>query len=313
MYRFAFADTQTSTLIFKADGLDFPSEMPYGSSPTLTWATTDISSCTASQSSSAAIVGWNGSVGTSGTLKVPNLTNDTTFTLICKNSSQTVTVSDSVRVPIGFLVKPSVSGIVSKEIGGKIFSGTTVFVEGKGFLLTDNKANIGSLLSYPDASLDLSSVDGKNATFTVPYLKPGTYNFWLSNWNGISELRPITISATSTPTESPAPSSVQPPSATILTTPTAVIAPTVPVQSALSCTSLARDLKYQSRDANTAGSVSLLQLFLQKNGTLNSEPTGYFGAMTLAAVKKFQIDNLISSTGFVGPLTRAKIQTLSCR
>ncbi len=79
-----------------------------------------------------------------------------------------------------------------------------------------------------------------------------------------------------------------------------------------SCVSINNNLRYQSRDVNTNGEVSTLQDFLQSKGYLNSEPTGYFGLMTLAAVKKFQISNGIEGTGYVGPLTRAKIKTLTC-
>ncbi len=38
-----------------------------------------------------------------------------------------------------------------------------------------------------------------------------------------------------------------------------------------------------------------------------SPATGYFGNMTLAAVKTYQTANMIPSTGFVGPMTRAKM------
>lgn len=79
-----------------------------------------------------------------------------------------------------------------------------------------------------------------------------------------------------------------------------------------SCFSLSSTgLRYQARDANTNGEVSMLQDFLQSKGYLNSEPTGYFGLMTQAAVKKLQSASGIDPTGYVGPLTRAKISA-SC-
>ncbi len=80
-----------------------------------------------------------------------------------------------------------------------------------------------------------------------------------------------------------------------------------------SCISLVNNLKYRSRDANTNGEVSTLQDFLQSKGYLNSEPTGFFGLMTLNAVKAFQTANSISATGYVGPITRAKISILTCQ
>lgn len=79
-----------------------------------------------------------------------------------------------------------------------------------------------------------------------------------------------------------------------------------------SCVSLSNNLRYQSRDINTNGEVSTLQDFLQFKGYLNSEPTGYFGLLTVKAVQGFQNANGINGTGYVGPLTRAKISVVSC-
>ena len=84
---------------------------------------------------------------------------------------------------------------------------------------------------------------------------------------------------------------------------------TMPVSA---CLVISHNLAYRSRDINTNGDVSALQDFLQAKGHLNSEPTGFFGLLTLGAVKKFQSANGIESTGFVGPLTRAKIKNLTC-
>ncbi len=79
-----------------------------------------------------------------------------------------------------------------------------------------------------------------------------------------------------------------------------------------SCVSLVNNLKYRSRDVNTNGEVSTLQDFLRSKGYLNSNPTGYFGVLTLKAAKDFQSANNIIQTGFVGPITRAKISILTC-
>ena len=84
-----------------------------------------------------------------------------------------------------------------------------------------------------------------------------------------------------------------------------------------SCLSLKYNLTYRSRDASTNGEVSDLQDFLNINGYLSSEPTGYFGAATVAAVKKFQIAVGIGTSttpglGGVGPKSRAKIATMTC-
>jgi uncharacterized repeat protein (TIGR01451 family) len=85
-----------------------------------------------------------------------------------------------------------------------------------------------------------------------------------------------------------------------------------PLGTASDCVVLTSDLRYRARDINTNGDVSTLQDFLSVKGYLNSEPTGYFGVGTLAAVKKYQSANGITPTGFVGALTRAKIKAQTC-
>jgi peptidoglycan hydrolase-like protein with peptidoglycan-binding domain len=79
------------------------------------------------------------------------------------------------------------------------------------------------------------------------------------------------------------------------------------------CINLEYNMRYRMRDANTNGQVSVLQDFLQARGYLNSEPTGFFGLLTFRAVKSFQNANgIIPASGYVGPITRAKIKHLTC-
>lgn len=80
-----------------------------------------------------------------------------------------------------------------------------------------------------------------------------------------------------------------------------------------SCLTLSNNFGYRSRDAYTSGEVSALQDFLQTKGFLNSEPSGFFGLLTMGAVKDFQTANSIDPTGYVGPITRGKIRNLSCQ
>ena len=58
--------------------------------------------------------------------------------------------------------------------------------------------------------------------------------------------------------------------------------------------------------------VMLLQKFLQKNnwGVLSDGVTGYFGPVTVSALKKFQQANGLDVTGTVGPKTRELINSL---
>jgi hypothetical protein len=79
-----------------------------------------------------------------------------------------------------------------------------------------------------------------------------------------------------------------------------------------SCTILNNNMRLRSTDSNTGGEVSKLQAFLQEKNYLNSEPTGYFGSATQAAVKNYQIAKNLAGTGFVGNLTRAAIRSDSC-
>ena len=85
-----------------------------------------------------------------------------------------------------------------------------------------------------------------------------------------------------------------------------------PNTASLSCVTISHNLSYRSRDTSTGGDVSTLQDFLQSKGYLNSEPTGYFGLITLQATKNFQLASGILNSGYVGPITRAKIATLTC-
>lgn len=80
-----------------------------------------------------------------------------------------------------------------------------------------------------------------------------------------------------------------------------------------SCRSIANNLQYGSSDSTTGGQVSALQSFLVSKGFLTmptGTPMGYFGGLTKTAVKNFQAAFGISSTGYVGPLTRAQIKAM---
>ena len=53
--------------------------------------------------------------------------------------------------------------------------------------------------------------------------------------------------------------------------------------------------------------VTELQSTLQKLGYFHTTPTGYYGSITKESVIQFQRDFNVPSTGFTGPLTRAKL------
>lgn len=66
------------------------------------------------------------------------------------------------------------------------------------------------------------------------------------------------------------------------------------------------DLKYGSKGAE----VTELQEFLIDKGFLHSEATGNFYTLTKSAVMAYQTSENLPSTGFVGPLTRGKINAV---
>ncbi len=70
----------------------------------------------------------------------------------------------------------------------------------------------------------------------------------------------------------------------------------------------------RASDTNLGGDVTRLQNFLVSNEyLLEGNITGYFGPLTLEAVKKFQAANGISPVaGYVGTLTRSKIKEIGC-
>ena len=86
----------------------------------------------------------------------------------------------------------------------------------------------------------------------------------------------------------------------------------ITVVQASTCSQISSDLAVGLTDTIGDRSITELQKYLQSLGFLKSAPTGHFGPATLAAVKSFQIKNNISSTGYVGPMTRAVINKDIC-
>jgi peptidoglycan hydrolase-like protein with peptidoglycan-binding domain len=72
--------------------------------------------------------------------------------------------------------------------------------------------------------------------------------------------------------------------------------------SAMTCTTLTKSLAKGSENSE----VLKLQQFLFDKGYLTATPNGYFGGMTMSAVKKFQAANGLSQVGSVGPGTRGE-------
>ncbi len=82
------------------------------------------------------------------------------------------------------------------------------------------------------------------------------------------------------------------------------------------CVDLKVNMRRGSSDARTNGEVSVLQNFLKDEGYLSGS-TGYFGTKTRTAVRRFQSEEGIGSTGTpgygnVGGRTRAAIKAMTC-
>ncbi len=81
------------------------------------------------------------------------------------------------------------------------------------------------------------------------------------------------------------------------------------------CFNLETDLSFGYSDdvsVPSDGVIYKLQQFLSREGYLKSEPTGYFGSLTLSAVKAYQTYHALPSTGYVGPMTRGAMKNQSC-
>jgi hypothetical protein len=98
--------------------------------------------------------------------------------------------------------------------------------------------------------------------------------------------------------------------------PSAPSVPSVPSAPAVSSAAVTRPSGAQDFEDNlyyglrNHRGVLGLQHALAHAGVFRGPFTGNFFSLTRAAVKKFQADHNISATGFVGPLTRAQLNTL---
>lgn len=169
-------------------------------------------------------------------------------------------------------------------------------------------------LSYVQSSSFPTKVTFAGSKYTANMAGIFTVKIIDAQGRGSNEMTIDTRTVNQTPAPAPSP---------VFTAPPSKISPATPINTTLAdvdtqnpqgvCLDLKTNLRYRMRDIGTNDDVSVLQDFLQANNYLYAEPTGFFGVLTLQAVKKFQQVNGTSPTGFVGPITRAKIKELSCQ
>jgi hypothetical protein len=81
----------------------------------------------------------------------------------------------------------------------------------------------------------------------------------------------------------------------------------------IQCIDIKNNMKYGVNDKDTKNEVSLLQDFLSKNGFYKNKKSGFLGYGTVNAIVLFQKKQGLDSTGFFGPMTRAKVKQLTCK
>jgi peptidoglycan hydrolase-like protein with peptidoglycan-binding domain len=85
-----------------------------------------------------------------------------------------------------------------------------------------------------------------------------------------------------------------------------------PMMPDMVCTVLGNDLHVGSFDSGSNTDVTKLQTLLSAEGYFPYQPIGIFGPLTFHAAQRFQAANGVRTTGYVGPITRGVIQSVSC-
>ncbi len=149
----------------------------------------------------------------------------------------------------------------------------------------------------------------------LPYCGKDIYDPFMTNAGGhkhsSSALNTVLSSYYVAPLVAPAPTPTPTPTpaatSTATTTPNPIPTPT-PAPAVCERVKISKDLKYRGRDKE----IVSLQNFLKKRGFFSDEATGFFGNASRDAVKNFQKSKGLPATGYVGALTRAKIENVSC-
>lgn len=232
-----------------------------------------------------------------------------------------VTGDNSDSFSIAVATNPYPFAVISPSAGATLTQGSTYKILWSGWDYYNNNkvtsyavylvgGSLGSTGSKYLGTVNLNTQDWFSWTVSSDVAPASGYQIQFSGAGATGDnSESFSVIASSQPTPIPTPTP----------TPTPPVAPNKPLPADIdtenpqgACLNLQNNLRYRTRDIWTNDEVSALQDFLQANNYLNSEPTGFFGVLTLQAAKNFQQANGISPTGFVGPITRAKIKSLTC-
>jgi hypothetical protein len=141
-----------------------PKSVASGGSSTLTWSSTNATSCTASN-------GWSGSKAVSGTQSTGTLTASKTYALSCTGAGGSANASATVTVS----ATPPANATPTANAGNDqtVASGANVQLNGSG---TDSDGTIASYAwtQTMGTAVTLSSMTARNPTFTAPTVTSDT-------------------------------------------------------------------------------------------------------------------------------------------
>jgi hypothetical protein len=139
-----------------------PTSVTTGGSSTLTWSSTNATSCTASN-------GWTGAKATSGTQSTGGLSANTQFTLMCTGTGGSATANAAVTVTAASNARPTANAGPDQSVA----SGATVNLAGGG---TDTDGTIQSYMwtQTMGTTVSLNNATARNPMFTAPTVTADT-------------------------------------------------------------------------------------------------------------------------------------------
>jgi len=335
---------KVNLLVNNSDG---PINIVYNTTANLSWTSSNVTSCTASN-------GWSGIKSTSGSVSTGNLISAKIYTITCTGASGSV--SDSVTVNLSSALNPTPTPTftplpsVTPTPTPSVTPTPTILPNAPTVFMTASKSSISPgetvaiiwssvNVSYCTASGNWSGVKETSGLESINPAQTSIYTLTCSGSRGShSQSLTVKVGESGTIVNSPTPIP------TPFVTPTPVIIPTLPInptqndyQNLLDAllnqlAFLRGQLSTQQGSSNyqfthnlqsgdSGEDVTQLQTFLKSQG-IDIYPegliSGYFGNLTKLAVQRFQKKYGIVSSGnewttgygMVGPKTRLKLNEL---